>query len=534
MPSNEKQLSPNRRIAIIGGGISGIACAWKLRDSSFELDIIEQDDRLGGHANSVPFEGNGGKVNVDTGFIVMNETTYPQFHTFLTELGVETISTDMAFGVATYDGTLEWGSSSISSFIGCLSNLFSFAFWRLMFDIIRFSLFASDILYEDHISHPLDQHTELKTDSEALADREISEVPHFETIGEWLRRQGYSEQFITYFLIPMTAAPWCIGEEEFARTFPARPLIKFMSDHCLLNAPFRRLKWRAFPNGSKAYIDAFRKGLPPHHQVHLSTRVQQLRRIPGGVELEMADGSSRVYDHVVLAVHANQALRLLGNEATVLERKILSCFKTTRNVCYLHSDTSLLPRRVSARVAWNCIIKQPTSPSSKRALHPKSAPHEDTEGKISITFDMNKLQGIAWPGVPCSPGRVLVSMNPPRLPARCQSSQVYFHPLIDSRSTSTVPQLNRINGIDAISFAGAWMGFGFHEDGFAAGTYAARMLLEGREAVGELNLITGTALEPRRTPDFWEGLARMVVMVIQWLLTCWEERFVQLSPRTQW
>ncbi|KID63324.1 amine oxidase, partial [Metarhizium hybridum] len=208
-----------RRIAIVGGGIAGIACSWELRKHSarnVRVDIYESESKLGGHANSVPFKGNGTSVDVDTGFIVMDEATYPRFNTFLGDLGIKTIPTDMSFGVTTTDKTFEWSSRSMGSFVATLTLLLSPWVWRLIFDIVRFSLFAEDILYERGT-------TPRRGEEESCP----MSTP-LESIGSYLIRQGYSSQFTTYFLIPMVAAPWCIDPDEFSRSFPARPLIHFM------------------------------------------------------------------------------------------------------------------------------------------------------------------------------------------------------------------------------------------------------------------------------------------------------------------
>ncbi|KAI0476353.1 FAD/NAD(P)-binding domain-containing protein [Xylariaceae sp. FL0804] len=540
------QSSP-RRVAIVGGGISGIACSWSIRDHDFVADIFETGSRLGGHANSVPFEGNGEKVNVDTGFIAMDETTYPQFNRFLGDLGIKTIPTDMSFGVATADGSIEWGSHSVISFIGCISNVFRPSLWRLLFDILRFSLFAKDILYQNGEAPEQEELGILKHDGKfETSPWKPSQRPQLEAIGEYLRAQGYSEHFIALFLIPMVAAPWCIDPDEFARTFPAKALIKFMLDHRLLDTPFRRLRWRSFRNGSRTYVDAFQNNLPCHHRLHLNTTIQRVRRAGNEVVVRLENGTCRKYDHVILAIHANQALRLLGDGATHEERTILGSFKTTSNTCYLHSDTSvsspistpmisqaardwpcltyhtgiqLLPKRPSARVAWNCFVETREPP---KYLGDYKVPAPSVGGsRISITFDMNKLQAIPMPGEPGSPGRVLVSMNPLRAPSTStfQSSQEYQHPLVSSESILMAPHLNRINGVGGIFFAGAWMGFGFHEDGFAAGAHAARMLIEGGDAVPPLDLVSGARFERVRRIGILEWILRLFVLAIQWLLT---------------
>lgn len=237
-----------------------------------------------------------------------------------------------------------------------------------------------------------------------------------------------------------------------------------------------------------------------------------MTRSDKGVQLRFEDGSFQSFDSVVLAVHANQALALIDDGATELERSILGSFKTSRNVCFLHSDTTVsglpslgttsrderlvsltiwqyLPKRLSTRAAWNLFLG-PSMEMGQESDTERSRPYHQSASKtVSITFDMNRLQAIPFPGEPESPGRVLVTMNPTRSPRLVQSSHVYYHPVITSESVLMTRRIHSINGIAGISFAGAWMGFGFHEDGFAAGVHAARICMDGRDKCPPLNLI---------------------------------------------
>ncbi|RYP87149.1 hypothetical protein DL769_000608 [Monosporascus sp. CRB-8-3] len=464
--------SPARRVAIVGGGIAGIACSWELRKQDCTVDIYESESRLGGHANSVPFKGAGGSVDVDTGFIAMDEVTYPQFNAFLKELGVNTIPTDMSFAVSTGDGIFEWSSNSIISFICNLSRLLSPWFWRLMFDVVRFYLFAQDILFEEATAEPSGKGAN-------TLDDDPSANP-LETIGDYLRRKRYSDQFRTYFLIPMVAAPWCIDPEDFEHNFPAKPLIRFIE-----------------------------------------------------VSLTFVDRSCQTFDYVVLAVHANQALELLGNDATDLERKLLSSFKTSKNEknsiahCIQH-----LPRRSSARAAWNCFLESSNQTTKKSGLAQLLPDERGSRKKISITFDMNKLQAIPLPGEPGSPGRVLVSMNPIHIPYSFQSSHVYHHPLISSESILMARNLHLINGVRNIGFAGAWMGFGFHEDGFTAGVHAARIFMDGSDKAPPLDLTADTMGYRVTRPGFAQTGLRMGIVLVQQLLDLKQRMTVGLGRLT--
>ncbi|KAF2759041.1 FAD/NAD(P)-binding domain-containing protein [Pseudovirgaria hyperparasitica] len=508
-----------KRVAIIGGGISGIACAWRLRNEDFDVDIYEAEERLGGHANSVPFVGNGITVGVDTGYMVMSTETYPRFHRFLKELNLETVPADMSFGVSAYSGEFEWGSYSFWSFVGHLSYLLKPWFWRLLFDIIRFCYFAKDTLVDSTVE---------------------GKGQHDEAIADYLHRHGYSEQFLELFLIPMVAAVWSTDLEEFKRSFPAKTLIRFMFQNRLLDTVTTSLQWRAFPNGSQTYVRSFMDRLPPNHHIHAGQPIHRVSRTNDGAIVTLANGVQRQYEHVVLATHANQALTLMGTDATAEEREVLGCFKTSRNVCYVHSDetvslsithqpcphltkTQFLAKRPSARTAWTCLLSDPSPPpmshpsqlaESKPLLLDEPKPFDSS---IALTFDMNKVQRIPMPGQLGSPGRVLVSMNPPRIPAFTQSSQVYYHPLLTAESLSAVDRLCEINGRSSVSFAGAWIGLGFHEDGFASGAHAAEMIVRGRENVGRFEPLRRDERVPERY-SFADRVVRGCVSAVQRLL----------------
>jgi predicted NAD/FAD-binding protein len=238
--SPSKSKKPPKRIAVVGGGISGIACLWGLRDEEHEVHLYESEGRLGGHANSVPFEGNGNVATVDTGFITLNEDMYRKsqhlfrytilannivasFSAFLDTLKVQTIPTDMSFGVSELDEGVEWGSSSFWGFVGSFSRLFSLWFWRLVFDIIRFNFFATDILAEKSSAPSQSPQEGIYEDG-----KQRSKKQKLESVGEWLARHNYSEQFKRYYIIPLIAAPWCIDPGVVSHNFPAETLILFM------------------------------------------------------------------------------------------------------------------------------------------------------------------------------------------------------------------------------------------------------------------------------------------------------------------
>ncbi|CRG83868.1 hypothetical protein PISL3812_01224 [Talaromyces islandicus] len=473
--------SPPKRVAIVGGGIAGISCLWGLREEeSTEVHLYEADDRLGGHANSVAVKSEDGKVHsVDTGFVTMSESMYPKFNAFLNAIDVPTMETDMSFGVMEDDGSVEWGSCSFAGFYGTVSRLFTLWFWRLVFDIIRFNFFATDILSEK-VAEEL-KHT-------SGNEKSGSKKRKLESIGEYLDRKHYSDQFKQYYLFPMIAAPWCMSLSDVANGFPAETLVYFMYRHRMLDTMTETLSWRAFKNGSKTYVDKFVETTPENHHYHLNTPVQSIIRNKGDEQASLIfkDGSVEVFDHVVLAVHAHQALDLLGEQSTSLEKDVLGAFRTSRNECVMHSDLTFLPKNPKAHASWICHMpskvsseedKSAQKPEEKKPLLDNDA---GSDGPVSVLFDMNRLQEIPGPGLSGSPGRILISMNPIRTPQSIRSQHLYYHPILDSPSIQASRDLNVLNRASPnISFAGAWMGYGFHEDGFAAGLDVSHKLLTG-------------------------------------------------------
>ena len=267
--------------------------------------------------------------------------------------------TDMSFALSAKQGRLEWGSSSLGSFFGSLTNVMSRWWLRLVFDIVRFNFFAIDILSENSNRpyRPMSTQVDIDKNKEHLDDVSSARL---ESIGDYLKRHRYSSQFMNYYVIPMVAAPWCIDPDEFSKSFPAATLIDFMyvRRRCenrsqilpfffffrfqckLLDTMFYRLSWRTIVNGSKAYVDAFRLSLSPHQHVHLGVPANVIHN-DGLISMGFADGTTETFDHVVLSVHANQALRLLGECASDAERDVLKHFYTTKNTCIIHSDESV-------------------------------------------------------------------------------------------------------------------------------------------------------------------------------------------------
>ncbi|KAF1951115.1 amine oxidase-like protein [Byssothecium circinans] len=427
-----------KRIAIVGSGISGLSTLWTLRNSGHEIHLFEKDSRLGGHTNTTTWTHNGNTTPVDTGFIVMNTATYPNFIAFLHEIGVKTIASSMTFGISRDNGAFEWSGTSLSALFAQPTNALKPTFWRMIFDIIRFNLFSLDLLASP--SNP----------SSTL------------TIGEYLEKKGYSDAFRDDYLIPMTACVWSTGPDKCALEFPALTLVRFMWNHHLLSTVAERPPWLTIEGGSKRYIDAVLRECKDA-VIHLATPIESLKRKDGKVALKlggMDSGGIEVFDEVVLACHGDQARWIVGDAATLEEREILSAFETTPNTAYLHSDLSLMPLRQSAWSSWNYLTHS----------QPQSKPANSTSGAlqtVSLTYNMNILQSLSTAAF----GDVLVTLNPetPPSPSLTQAAYEYRHPLYNARMVAAQEDLEMIQGKRGVWYAGAWTGYGFHEDGFASG-----------------------------------------------------------------
>lgn len=311
-----------KRIAIVGSGVSGLAALWTLRNTGYDIHVFEKEDRLGGHTNTATWTSPHDKSQttpVDTGFIVLNTATYPNFIAFLQELGVKTIPSQMTFGVSRDGGAFEWSGTSAGALFAQRGNALSPSFWRMIFDIVRFNIFALDLL-----SSPAAPSDEL-------------------TIGEYLEREGYSDAFRDDYLIPMTACVWSTGPDKCALEFPALTLVRFMWNHHLLSTIAERPPWLTIERGSQRYIDAVVKECESA-KLELGTSVDSLKRVGERVELTLGgkgSGRTEVFDEVVLACHGDQARWIMGGAALHDEKEILEAFETSPNTAYLHSDLSV-------------------------------------------------------------------------------------------------------------------------------------------------------------------------------------------------
>ncbi len=442
----------------MGSGVAGIAAVWALKDSGHEVHIYEAADRLGGHTNTVDFKHGKFKTAVDTGFIVLNTATYPNFINFLKTIKVGTMPSEMTFSVSRDAGLFEWAGTNPFTLFAQPSNLFSLSMWRMIFDVFRFNQYALDLLINSADSDDLD------------SDGDNQRYATEETIGAYLEREGYSDAFRDDYLIPMTAAVWSTSPDRCSLEFPAMTLVRFLWNHHLLTTIGARPQWLTLQLGSRSYIDAA-LGDFPIEKIHLSTPIHQLvHQSDGKLELRSSEGGA-TFDKVILATHAPTSLSIIKSSASEQEKFILSSFATNSNTAILHSDISLLPERRNAWAAWNYLTLSAPTSSAIPASNVKGSENID---QVCLTYNMNILQHIPSKIF----GDVLVTLNPLHRPREetIQGEFSYEHPLYTTKAMEAQRRLPEIQDKRNVQFAGAWTKYGFHEDGFSSGLEAALRL----------------------------------------------------------
>lgn len=413
----------NRHIAVVGSGIAGLSAAWLL-SRKHRVTLIEADTRPGGHSNTVDCDIDGREIAVDTGFIVYNPPAYPNLTKLFDHLDVPTAPSNMSFSVSMGDGAYEYAGSSPSQLIGQPGNLASWGHWRMIRDIPRF----------------------FKT---TLA--KLPSLPEDVTIAQFLEAEGYSAYFMDRHLLPMAGAIWSAAPGDM-RDYPARAFLRFFDNHGLLKVTNRPL-WRTVMGGSREYVArVIRDGA---FETRLRTPITSIRRNATGVTLRTRDGGEQSFDDVVLATHADQSLAMLS-DATAEERRLLSCFRYSRNRAILHRDDRLMPRRRRLWSSWNYMSDMP--------------PHSGAT--CAVTYWMNRLQPLPVTAP------VFVSLNPQREPDldRVLAEFDYTHPIFDPAAMKAQKEIWKIQGARHVWFCGAYCGSGFHEDGIQSGLAVAEQL----------------------------------------------------------
>lgn len=400
------------RVAIVGSGISGLVVAHLLHQDH-DIKVYEADGRIGGHTHTVPVDRGGRTVPVDTGFIVFNEQNYPSFVRLLRQLRVECQETSMSFSVRVDKTGLEWNGTSLDTVFAQRGNLLRWAFLRMLRDIARFH---GDAL-------------------RLLESGEGDEV----TVESYAASRRLGREFLEHYLVPLGASLWSCPPGVF-RSFPMRFVVEFLRNHHMLQVGGRPL-WSVIRGGSSRYLEPLTRGF--QDRICTGRPVLGVRRAATAVHLSFAGGAGdEVFDHVVLACHADQALSLLRDPA-VIETELLSAFPYQRNQAVLHTDIRALPRCRRAWASWNYRVRQAPATSG------------------TVTYNMNRLQSLDTEEVYC----VTLNGDDEIDPARVLRRMTYDHPIYTSRRREAQGRHLELVASRRTSFCGAYWGYGFHEDG---------------------------------------------------------------------
>ncbi|SNX87666.1 uncharacterized protein MEPE_06376 [Melanopsichium pennsylvanicum] len=484
------------KIAVVGAGVSGLSATWALNEySSHEVHLFEPLPWIGGHTNTVTFTPptapspiSALKTSVDTGFIVFNRVTYPNFLRFLQLTGVEILNSDMSFSVTRFIksfggyGGFEWAGGSLAALFCQTSNVLNPGHWRMVWDIVRFNQQSVDYLRQCK-NHP-------------VVGAEIS-------IGQWLDERGYSKSFRKNYLIPMTASIWSTAPETALSSFPALTLLRFMHNHHLLQI-LDRPQWLTIKNGSHSYVERILSRLS-HQRIHQGKESGQV--VAAWIDarnnkwtLKTADGIKHSgWDKVIFAAHADATFKMLQHgqaEGVSVGGEImgvLNKFEFSENTAVLHADVRLMPKRRTAWSAWNflaetvspCIASVSNGNASNgdvngKQVKPTTKSVAEDVDRVSLTYWMNLLQSLDEKKF----GPILVTLNPTTDPSSPYTPkpelvlqrQSYTHPIYTSDSVLAQQQLKSLQGTRGAYFAGAWTHYGFHEDGFSSGLRAVEAI----------------------------------------------------------
>jgi len=413
------------RIAVIGAGIAGVSAAWLL-SPVHEVDIYEAEEQLGGHTRTIELDAGSGPFPVDTGFQVFNRRTYPNLTRFFERLGVTAIDADMSFSVQVKDADIEWSGTSLDTVFAQRKNLANPKFLRMLTDVLRLSRNAEKL----------------------LADPTVAEL----TLGELMKREGYSDAFTDWYLIPMGDAIWSTPPGDML-DYPALTFLRFCDNHGLLHV-LGKPAWLSVPGGARRYIDAASARFSG--ETFLGEPVEHVERTPVGLRVNTA-ARTRDYDAVVFATHPPDTLAMLGDSASAGEREVLGAFHYWDNDVVLHTDESFLPRSRRAWASWNWYAE--SSDMDKAAL--------------VLTYRMNTLQQLPE-GTPS----VLETLNIDREPAEGSvlAELSFQHPMYTREAVAAQEALHTIQGVAGAWFAGAWTRYGFHEDGLLSSVLVAEAL----------------------------------------------------------
>ena len=429
------------KVAIIGSGISGLGAAHALRGQA-DVTLLEAGSYFGGHTNTVDVTlpdaaGRAVTQGVDTGFLVFNERTYPRLIALLAELGVDSAKSDMSFSVQARQGRgarpLVWSGTDLNGLFAQRSNLWSPRFWGMLKDLMRFNALTTRL-------------------AESGTDAQMRQ-----TLGAFLDEQGFGPAFREWYFMPMMACIWSCPTQQMLQ-FPVATMVRFCHNHGLLQVT-NRPQWWTVQGGARHYVQAITAAVSDkrlNSRVHSVDYDAQANAGRGGVWVRTTQGLER-FDRAILATHSDQALAVL-QDASSLERALLGAIRYQPNVAVLHTDTTVMPPQRAAWAAWN---------------YERAQDAQQEQARVCLHYWINRLQPLPWKE------DVIVSLNPVRDvdPDRVIRRIDYAHPVFDGAAMSAQRQMHEIQGGRGRYFAGAWMGYGFHEDGLKAGMAAAQALL---------------------------------------------------------
>ncbi len=426
-------MKPRLKIAVIGTGIAGNYAAHKLADHH-DITVFEADSRIGGHTNTIDVDVGGQTFAVDTGFIVFNDVTYPNFLTLLDDLGVDSQESSMSFSVSCRRTGLEYNGASLSALFAQRRNLLRPTFWRMLSDILRFN-----------------------REAPALLDQQECAI----TLNDFLDRNGYSRSFIEHYIIPMGAAIWSASPDGMGGV-PAGFFVRFFHNHGLLSINDRPT-WRVICGGSNRYLEKLVEG--HRDRIFLDAPVKQVLRFPDHVLVRARGRPAQRFDKVVIATHSDQALSMLA-DASTSERQVLGSIAYQKNEAVLHTDETLMPRRRRAWAAWNYHLP------ANRSRDPQ---------RVSLTYNMNILQSLE------AQQQFLVTLNNTDAinPKRIIRSFEYEHPVFSPRAVAAQSRHREINGSRHTYYCGAYWRYGFHEDGVVSAINALDHLADDLAAKHE-------------------------------------------------
>ncbi|WP_160153491.1 NAD(P)/FAD-dependent oxidoreductase [Microbulbifer sp. ALW1] len=415
------------RIAIIGSGISGLTAAYLLH-KKYDITLFEADSRLGGHTATVDLMEAGQPLAVDTGFIVFNDWTYPNFIKLMDRLGVKSQPTDMGFSVSSGDGGFEYAGNNLNSLFAQRRNLLDGGHWRMLRDIVRFN-------------------------RDAVEDWKRGELGESMSLGGYLESNGYSAEFANRYLVPMGSAIWSASMSQML-DFSVDFFIRFFYNHGLLNI-FNRPQWRVIKGGSRSYIEPLVE--PFRDRIRLSTPVKQVDRREQQVIIAYQDATGRIqeeaFDQVIFGCHSDQALALLGDPAPS-EREVLGAIPYEQNSVVLHTDTRLLPQRQAAWASWNYRL-------------------QGAQDRLPVlTYNMNILQRLKTRKTYCVTLNADDAIDPDKVIGKFE----YAHPQFSAQGNRAQARWSEINGHNRTWYCGAYWANGFHEDGVVSAIRVAKGL----------------------------------------------------------